>query len=119
MGGRAADGKAFSPIIVAGYRLMFRLLVWRLSAVCVALGLLPVVALSADAPPRRSKGKFVPTNQYTRRTVEGWTVHVNKKLLAEQADLGTRALRLLEVKVYDIRQVVPARPCGELQKVPI
>src|SRR5206468_1743983 len=59
------------------------------------------------------------TQQYALRTVEGWTVRVNKRLLGEQAEFGSQALRLLEVKLYDIRSAVPPKALAKLQKVPI
>lgn len=60
-----------------------------------------------------------PASDYETRTVEGWTVHVARPLLGEQAALGRDALRLLEVKLYDVGRVVPAKACAELRKVPI
>jgi hypothetical protein len=76
----------------------------------------PAVTPKSGSKPR---GKFVATDQYAARMVEGWTVRVNKRLLGEQAELGTEALRLLEVKLYDIRRAVPAKALASLQKVPI
>lgn len=76
------------------------------------LGLLLMTALTSAVPP-------APEGDYESRTVEGWTVHVGRPLLNEQAALGRDALRLLEVKLYDITRVVPAKACAELRKVPI
>jgi hypothetical protein len=75
-------------------------------------------AISQDKAPVKRK-PFVPTTQYESRTLEGWTVRVNKSLLEDQADLGRRALRLLELKLYDLSTAVPAKACAELRKVPI
>jgi hypothetical protein len=75
--------------------------------------------LSAS-PGRDDPSPFVPTSEYVDREVEGWTVRVNRRLLdGEHAGLGREALRLLEVKLYDIRRVVPERACLDLQAVPI
>jgi hypothetical protein len=79
---------------------------------------LPGLALSQEKPAPGGK-PFVPTSQYETRFVEGWTVRVNKALLTDQADLGKRALRLLELKLFDVSNVVPAKACSELRKVPI
>lgn len=68
--------------------------------------------------PSASKG-FVPTSQYQRELVEGWTVYVNKSLRGEQGELGARALRLLELKLFEITRAVPPKALGELRKVPI
>ena len=73
----------------------------------------------ASAEEPKNPKAFVPTSQYAERTVEGWTVHVNRSLLTDQADLGSRALRLLEVKLYDIEREVPERAVAHLRKVPI
>ncbi len=53
------------------------------------------------------------------RVVEGWTVHVSAVLVGEKAELGTKALRLLETKLYDITRTVPEKALVELRKVPI
>jgi hypothetical protein len=60
-----------------------------------------------------------PTDQYEIRTVEGWTVRVNRTLLGEQSELGDRALRLLGIKLFEIGRVVPAKALDELKKVPL
>ena len=70
----------------------------------------------AQEPARR---KFVPTAAYETRKVEGWTVRVNRRLLTDQKELGDRALRLLEVKLYDVKRVVPEAAALRLQQVPI
>jgi hypothetical protein len=62
---------------------------------------------------------FVPTDAYDPRTIEGWKVLVNKRLLEADRALGDDALRLLEAKLYDIRRVLPPRACQRLQQVPI
>ncbi len=85
----------------------------------VSAAALAVCGRSALGDERRPRGKFVPTEQYTERKIESWTVRVNKQLLAEQAELGTQALRLLEVKLYEIRRAVPEAAVAKLQKVPI
>jgi hypothetical protein len=79
---------------------------------------------TADRPrqagaARSQRKTYVPTKDYTKKSIEGWTVRVNKGLLAEKSDLGKRALRLLEVKLYEVRRAVPDRACQKLQEVPI
>jgi len=71
----------------------------------------------AEAAP--SKRPFVPTAQYEKRAIEGWTVHVNRALLGEQAELGRRALRLLEVKLDETARRVPPRALQALRQVPL
>jgi len=62
---------------------------------------------------------FVPTTQYPTTNLVGWTVRVNRTLLAEEHVLGSNALALLVVKLRDITNVVPSHACSELQKIPI
>jgi len=61
----------------------------------------------------------IPTTQYETREIEGWTVHVNRILLRQQAELGADALKLLGVKLYEITLAVPSGPLAELRKVPV
>jgi hypothetical protein len=61
---------------------------------------------------------FEPTDHYEKRTVEGWTVYVNKDLLADAA-LADKCLELLRVKLFDVRRVVPEAACAKLATVPI
>jgi hypothetical protein len=89
------------------------LLVLGLAAIATS----PMATAQEKAPMKRKP--FVPTNQYETKTLEGWTVHVNKSLLGDQAELGRRALRLLELKLFDLSTAVPAKACAELRKVPI
>jgi len=57
---------------------------------------------------------------HTDRTIEGWTVHIDDRLLAgPEKILGEHALRLLANRLYDIRHVLPADKVARLQKVPI
>lgn len=55
------------------------------------------------------------------RDVEGWTVRVDDRLLADAPDavLGARALRFLEAKLVEIKAVVPADRLKDLQAVTI
>jgi hypothetical protein len=77
--------------------------------------MLTIMALLAAQDPKPN----IPTEQYESREIEGWTVRVNKALLGDKADLGKKAIRLLEVRLYEITLAVPARPLAELRKVPI
>lgn len=91
--------------------------VWAALLLVVAACSAPAAGEAPNGKPEKTK--LVPTSEYVTRTVEGWTVHVNRRLLGEQADLGARALRLLEVKLFDVRRVVPPAAFSALQKVPI
>ncbi|MBI4606939.1 MAG: sulfatase-like hydrolase/transferase [Planctomycetes bacterium] len=84
-------------------RLAARLDAWREASP----ELFPAVA----APPYR------PTASYSTREVEGWTARVSPALEAD-AELCAQTLRLLEVKLAEVRRVVPPKALGELRRVP-
>ena len=78
-----------------------------------------ILSLLILASPADEPKPFVPTSSYETRTIEGWTVHVNKALLAESSKLGQSALRLLETNLYEIKRLVPPKAVEKLQEVPI
>jgi hypothetical protein len=93
---------------------------WR--GTWIALALVVVTGpLLADAPPAPAKQPlFDPIEQYEKRTIEGWQVLVNKRLLArDNQDLCERTLRLLEDHLFRITRVVPAEALTKLRKIPI
>ena len=68
------------------------------------------------------KAKEVPPQPTSRtdRTLEGWTIRVDDRLLkGPDAELGTKALRFLEGKLADIKVVVPEDEVKKLQAVTI
>jgi len=70
-------------------------------------------ALAAETQPA------MPTTRHAR-TIEGWTVRVDARLLEPPNEaLGRRALQLLEAKLADIRSVVPSDRLAGLQRVVI
>jgi hypothetical protein len=78
-----------------------------------------VVTLSACASATDVTTQPIPSTQYESRSIEGWTVRVNRILLNQEADLGGEALKLLGVKLYEISRVVPPHPLRVLRNVPI
>jgi len=64
--------------------------------------------------------KVEPPHAYQKRTLEGWTIRVDERLLKEpNVALGAKALRFLEAKLFDITVVVPKEPLKKLQAVTI
>lgn len=55
---------------------------------------------------------------YETRELLGWTVHVERKLLAK-GEPGADALELLRVKLYDITRAVPPGALAKLRAIPI
>ncbi|HYG76780.1 MAG TPA: hypothetical protein VEK08_17385 [Planctomycetota bacterium] len=79
---------------------------------------LPVVAMLLSMT--LSAGEATYKDQtYTPREIEGWTVKVNDRMLKEKPEASERALKLLQVKLYDIVRTLPPEPVAELKKVPI
>jgi hypothetical protein len=61
----------------------------------------------------------IPT-AHTQRQVEGWTVHVDNRLLAgPEAETGRRALRLLADRLAEIKTVMVTDRVEKLQRVGI
>jgi len=85
------------------------------------LAFLWVVALFAVPAPVAAKDSVPPKPAaHTKRDVEGWTVHIDERLLAgPDKEVGDRALRLLANRLYDIKLVVPADKVARLQKIAI
>jgi hypothetical protein len=83
-----------------------------LPIVLLALALARGIGQAQDVPP-------LPLS-HTQRDIEGWTVHIDDRLLAgPDKALGDRALRILANRLYDITLVLPADKVARLQKVPI
>jgi len=68
---------------------------------------------------KRSEPKTVRI-EHQQQKIEGWTVHVDKRLLSDQHEaVGGQALRILTNKLYEIALVVPDERLARLREVPI
>ncbi|CAN5902604.1 hypothetical protein BH11VER1_BH11VER1_12070 [soil metagenome] len=56
---------------------------------------------------------------HDERTIAGWTVHVNVKLIREEAAHLEKALPLLQAQLEEIIRLIPAKAVTEMQKVPL
>ena len=62
---------------------------------------------------------------HQQQTIEGWTVHVDTRLLPSGEEptsasrLGSRAIRLLKNKLYELTFVLPDDRCRDLRTIPI
>ena len=83
-------------------------------AYILALGLLALAT-----PSRSHAADFDPTDRYEVRQVEGWSVVVNKGLLADRTGLADRTLTLLKDQLYQINRIVPAEAVEAIKKVRI
>jgi len=85
----------------------------RTLAVAMIMTLCAVRAGAEDKEPAKPASR-------TARTIEGWTVLVDDRLLASpNEELGTRSLKFLEHKLSDIKAVMAAEPLAKLQAVKI
>ena len=79
-----------------------RLTSWLLLAACTTSLLAAQNSADKPEPPK-------PTS-HTVRNIQGWTVRIDDRLLAEpHKDLGERALRFLQAKLVDIESAVTAK----------
>ncbi len=58
-----------------------------------------------------------PPESRETRTIEGWSVHIDKRLLDDEE--GRRAVRLLESRLADLSLLLPADKLAKLREVPI
>ena len=76
----------------------------------------------AEKPQTRPEsvhdGSCVPTPDYTKRSIEGWTVYVSPDL-QEKVAHADEACKLLGHKLHLVRRYVPDKGLSSLQKMPI
>jgi hypothetical protein len=53
------------------------------------------------------------------RRIEGWTVHIDRRLLADDAATTAKAIDLLTAQLCEIRRIVSTGAVEHLQKVPL
>lgn len=87
-----------------------RISVCRLAA--VALMLITAHASAADKPSPK------PTSHADRK-IEGWTIKVDERLLADDSELGQQAIDLVTRRLADIKLALSAEKVERLQKVTI
>ncbi len=83
----------------------------------LAIGLLPVTSPVATC----LEEKPVPMKAQTHetRTISGWVVKINKKLLEKDRENTEKALTLLKGQLDEVKRVVPAEAFQALRKVTI
>jgi len=80
-----------------------------IACLCLPLGV--ICASAAELP-------YEPRTSYEQRDVEGWSCWINRRLL-QHGELAEPTLKLLQVKLYDIRRVVPDPALARLRAIPI
>jgi hypothetical protein len=82
----------------------------------------PTLAMLAGlliTAPLDDSPTYEPTDGYDVRQVEGWTVLVNKKFLADQPELADRALTLLRFQLYQVARRLPEQAVESLRGIKI
>ena len=70
--------------------------------------------------PEYSKTEVVGAHARTIQNIEGWNVLVDDRLLAEPFEgFGSKAIKFLEAKLFEITVIVPAEQLKQLQAVTI
>lgn len=60
-----------------------------------------------------------PESVYETRTMRGWTLHINRELLATDARLLAKTLEILDKQLKEITEVVPKDAVAKLKEVPL
>jgi len=78
------------------------------------------VAMAGLVAPDAKKARAAKPTSHSKRNVDGWTVHIDDRLLAlEGAALGRQALRLLAAQLHAVTLVVPEDKVRRLRRVPV
>lgn len=79
-----------------------------------------LLALTSSGIAADERDTTVKPRTRETRQIEGWTVHIDTRLLSEpNQELGARAIRLLSNRLYEIAFLVPSNRVARLQEVPI
>ena len=81
-----------------------------------ALAILIASATAAPAPRATTQPQI---DGYETRSIEGWTVYVNRKLQQDSSEKSTKAIELLTAQLKEIVRAVPEAPLAHLQHVPL
>ena len=82
-----------------------------------ALVLVAAMLLARSHAEDGAPARLAPA--YDARKVAGWRVHGNRDLLGAQAELGARALALMETKLTELRPLLPLAALTKLERAPI
>ncbi len=85
-----------------------------------ALSLLALELAQAEPPPAKAALEPPKPEAHEVRTIEGWKVHVDTRLLPSRAeDAFAGPVEILQRRLADVRLVLPAATVARLQQVPI
>jgi hypothetical protein len=83
-----------------------------LGSAMTAPGSSPLLAAAEAVAPAAA-------DTHETRDVLGWTLHVNRRLLADEPEATAEAIRLLERQLAEIIRVVPAKAVAEMKRTPL
>ena len=89
--------------------------------VCLTIPSMIFAQSTRRAPSSRPTSRNAPKpTAHTTRTIEGWTVRIDNRLLSDpDRALGERAIKLLSMRLADIVWTLPADKVKWLRTVPI
>lgn len=85
----------------------------RLAGSALVLVLAAASAPGSEEPPTA----FAPTSAYRARTIEGWPILVNERLLASRPELAEKTLKLLGFQLYQTARRLPPEAVAKLRAV--
>ena len=85
----------------------------------VFAGLILAGLSNGDSPGADGPPKYEATCRYETRPVEGWTVLINKRFLADRPELADQTLTLLRFQLYQVARRLPAKAVEELRTIKI
>jgi len=65
-----------------------------------------------------AKGKYIPTNKYGKRDIDGWTVYVNPQL-TRQPGLCAAMVKILSYKLHVINHFISKEGQSQLHVIPV
>jgi hypothetical protein len=74
---------------------------------------------SGNSSGQEAQEPRLSSPDYDSRVIEGWAVLVNKRFLADEPELASRALELLRDHIYHVIQKLPMLAVEKLRTVPI
>jgi hypothetical protein len=87
----------------------------RLAFTCLAV----VVIIRPTEANTRDQPRYDPTDRYEARSIEGWSILVNKAFLGDRPELADRVFTLLRQQLYQITRRVPPPALKKLQSIRI
>lgn len=89
----------------------------RTSYQFVALALLvPIFAFAGESSDAKNEP---PKDTYQTQDIEGWKVHINERLMADEKAVTEKMLSILSTQLKEIVRVVPAKSVEHLRKIPL